>query len=241
MRSTRQWGSVLALVATMTCLAAACGDTSQPGAGDEAVDAGAQGDAGEALADTAGRPSSDDATGDDVAQPSGRDGTAADGSEVGVPGEPCDDDNACTMDEVWGDDGACAADQNIDCDDGDPCTSAGCDPVDGCLFERMEDNAACTDGDPCTIGDHCVDGDCVGSAVECDDGDPCVVHTGCANDTGECLTAPVPDGTVCDDDNKCTSPDACSGGVCTPGGATVCEDGNDCTDDGCTPHARARG
>ena len=41
------------------------------------------------------------------------------------------------------------------------------------------------------------------------------------------------DGTVCSDDNACTSGDHCVGGACQPGAAVVCDDGNACTTDTC--------
>ena len=63
---------------------------------------------------------------------------------------------------------------------------------------------------------------------ECDDGDPCSQDS-CDTASGACLYSP---GTgLCDDDNACTTADACVDGVCkgkaTSG--TPCDDSNTCT------------
>jgi hypothetical protein len=50
---------------------------------------------------------------------------------------------------------------------------------------------------------------------------------------GQCVQAPVTDGTPCDDGRYCTTGDVCQGGVCQAGPARECGDGNACTRDLC--------
>jgi hypothetical protein len=52
-------------------------------------------------------------------------------------GDPCDDDNLCTLGETC-QAGECIPGRAITCDDGDPCTLDGCDPDTGCTFEPTE-------------------------------------------------------------------------------------------------------
>jgi hypothetical protein len=68
------------------------------------------------------------------------------------------------------------------CNDGNPCTTDGCEPTStGGCFVVPNDAASCSDGDACTLGDHCVAGTCVkgSTPLSCDDdqvctGDQCV-------------------------------------------------------------------
>lgn len=113
--------------------------------------------------------------------------------------------------------------------------------------EPMPTPIACNDGQRCTVGDACEDGMCIGTLTECpDDGDICTfeicsgltggcesVRFNCAGpcQTGECdpVTGcvPKPNGSQCDDDNECTSDDACSLGACL---GTAVTDGQPCQD-----------
>src|SRR5207245_2736412 len=104
-------------------------------------------------------------------------------------GAPCDDGNACTVDDHCnGDPGheACTASPLV-CDG--PCLK--CDPVVGCVPKSAR--ATCDDGDACTVGDHCS-----GTANVCLPGRPATCN-------GQCLTgacdhrlgcAPKPAGTA---------------------------------------------
>ena len=70
--------------------------------------------------------------------------------------DPCDDQNACTMNDICSD-GECTG-TSIDCTDDDPCTiNEGCDPEIGCVADPYCED----DGGPCTI-DECdpQTGDC---------------------------------------------------------------------------------
>jgi hypothetical protein len=61
------------------------------------------------------------------------------------------------------------------------------------------------------------------SNADCDDASECTQDVCLA---GECLFAPVADGTACNDLATCTNPDACTAGVCV--GADLCPPGQDC-------------
>jgi hypothetical protein len=121
---------------------------------------------------------------------------------------PCDDNNPCTEDACFGEDGctytpltegecldgdACTIGDHceegvcvgapIDCDDDNPCTDDVCDGLGGCDF--LPNSADCDDSDPCTVADTCKDSVCVGYAVECD----CTVDADCGKfDDGDPCT-----------------------------------------------------
>ncbi|MBI5609953.1 MAG: hypothetical protein HY902_13855, partial [Deltaproteobacteria bacterium] len=118
----------------------------------------------------------------------------------------------------------CAAGPQV-CDDGNPCTTDGCDPVTGCTAVVRD----CADGDPCTI-DACEvgTGECQHQPEDCDDGNACT--TGTCDPGQGCLFA----ATDCADGNLCTADG------CTPGGGCQhstlnCDDGVTCTADSCDP------
>ncbi len=88
----------------------------------------------------------------------------------------------------------CTADPTL-CDDGNPCTTDGCDAAsDACVYS-FADGTACDDGNPCTHGDACSQGVCVGSLdVSCNAGGcPWFRNGACALD-GSCNAwqGPVP-------------------------------------------------
>ncbi len=79
-------------------------------------------------------------------------------------GTPCDDGNACTVNDV--EDGACTciSGSPIVCDDGNPCTLDTCNPLTGCVSIAAPAGTACDDGNPNTINDACDGtGNCVGT------------------------------------------------------------------------------
>ncbi|HDR73579.1 MAG TPA: hypothetical protein ENN85_06680 [Methanoculleus sp.] len=51
-------------------------------------------------------------------------------------GTPCDDGNACTINDVY--DGGVCSGVALDCDDGDPLTDDWCDPAVGCRHSSAE-------------------------------------------------------------------------------------------------------
>ncbi|MBM4345513.1 MAG: hypothetical protein FJ100_19245, partial [Deltaproteobacteria bacterium] len=89
----------------------------------------------------------------------------------------CNDGNACTSGDVCGG-GACkgtAVSPAQLCDDGNPCTTEGCDPKTGCT--KANNSASCDDGNPCTSGDVCAAGACKAGTNTCG----CAADTDCAS------------------------------------------------------------
>ncbi len=115
-----------------------------------------------------------------------------------------------------------------------------CDPMSGaCTTQVASDGTACTDGDSCTQTDSCEAGVCVSSnPVVCAAAGACQVPGTCDPFTGECSTASAPDGTACSTGagTKCSLPDTCVAGTCTPGGGGdrdgdgICDADDDCPD-----------
>ncbi len=182
-------------------------------------------------------------------------------------GAPCDADaSICTLKDVCKA-GVCLPGSDLKCDDENPCTSDGCNPLTGCTHAKNAQG--CSDGNGCTVGDVCTDGGCkAGDLKTCIDGDKCTLD-GCDAKTGSCTfveivgcskkctnaancddnnpcTNDICDSGICknpanaaqcDDGSVCTSGEACSGGACVASGAKSCDDGNPCTDDSCHPKA----
>ena len=95
------------------------------------------------------------------------------------------------------------------CDDENACTSDQCDPDAGCVHEPLT-GTECGDLDVCTLADHCLDGECVGTAIDCADDNPCTVDN--CDPAGGCnYTFNSAD---CDDDDPCTVADECNMGIC---------------------------
>lgn len=125
---------------------------------------------------------------------------------------PCDDHNACTLDDQCVG-GQCKG-KPVSCDDHNPCTKDLCDPVAGCRNEPFV--GPCNDGNACTANDTCTAGKCQGSPVSCNDGNPCTSDS--CHPVAGCQHLPVAG--PCDDGNPCTVDDHCEAGVCvgTPQG-----------------------
>jgi hypothetical protein len=114
------------------------------------------------------------------------DGTCQSANNV----EPCDDSDACTVDDMCAD-GECVPGEAPDCDDSDACTVDSCNPLVGCTNMAMncDDGSFCTD-DSCDPATGCVNTD-----IDCDDGDVCTADScdpaiGCVNTPieGCCVT-----------------------------------------------------
>ncbi len=154
----------------------------------------------------------------------------AGGKCAGLP-NPCDDNDACTVD-------ACKEPQGCvhlaigasSCDDNDVCTSDSCDSKYGCLHGFTAE--PCNDGSACTTGDQCKNGVCSGGPKDCNDNDLCTTDS-CEDGIG-CKHAPSLENTPCSDGNGCTVTDGCKNGNCV-GVSKVCDDGNPCTTDACEP------
>ena len=157
-------------------------------------------------------------------------------------GTPCNDGNACTLDDACHG-GACTAGTPVVCAAADACHEAGvCNPDTGaCSSVTKPDGAACSDGNACTQNDTCQAGSCAaGAPVTCSEGDACHEAGVCDPQTGACVNAPKPDGTACSDGNACTQSDACQAGSCVPGAPVVCTAGDSCHDAGvCDPSTGA--
>lgn len=195
------------------------------------------------------------------------DASAADTVDGGAPpacvaDNACDDLNVCTDDRCV--DGVCqhlansgvCDDQNpcteldrcantlckgtaLLCDDGDPCSSDGCDPALGCTH-APDTGALCDDGNGCTVGDLCVAGACTpGDASGCgcvssddclgfDDGNICNGVVECLD--GQCGIVKPTMNDVCAEESF----GPCFKGVCDPqvGGcaAMMLPDGSACDD-----------
>ena len=146
---------------------------------------------------------------------------------------PCDDGNLCTLGDTCAD-GFCQPGSGFpDCEDGNGCTGATCDPKVGCINDVLL-GWPCDDGDGCTANDVCViPATCVGEPVVCQDDDPCTADS-CVKGSGECIFVVAP-GATCDDGNICTKKDVCQDDGTCAGVAKVCDDLDPCTTDSCEP------
>ena len=103
------------------------------------------------------------------------------------------------------------------------CHKAACNPTLGkCFVALLTDGTACSGAaDLCVEGaGTCTAGQCIGTPKDCDDknvctDDSCDTKAGCVH---------TPKTGPCDDGSKCTTGEACAGGVCA-GGQNVCAGG----------------
>ena len=119
------------------------------------------------------------------------------------------------------------------CDDGNPCTNDACS-VGVCVHSPSRAGTSCADGNACNGAEGCDGaGHCqAGTPVVCTALDQCHTVGVCDTTTGLCSNPAKPNGTACDDANRCTKTDACTAGVCG-GTAYTCDDGLSCTADSC--------
>ena len=100
-----------------------------------------------------------------------------------------------------------------ECNDNNVCTEDAC--TNG-YCTHSNNTGACNDGNSCTLTDTCQAGTCVGSnPVTCSASDQCHVAGVCNPANGTCSNPNAANGTACNDNNACTTSDACSNGVCT--------------------------
>jgi hypothetical protein len=123
----------------------------------------------------------------------------------------CEDKDHCTKETICLS-GECSGGKDVDCEDGNPCTTDSCDSEIGCSFEPTP--APCEDGDPCTSGDGCQDGSCTSGFNIC----PCLSDADCAQ---------FDDGDGCNGTLKCNDESLC---VVDVSSVVICS-GLD--DDGC--------
>ncbi len=163
----------------------------------------------------------------------------------------CDDGLDCTEDSCTQPYAVCAWKLKANtCLIGGVCVAAGAAKAgNGCSVCQPEkatqawslasETTPCTAATACTFNNHCAaDGSCVGDAVVCDDGNPCTSDA-CDPQKG-CTYPPLSVGTSCNDDNACTTADACQLPVgvapfCQGLAIGSCSDSNPCTDDACDP------
>lgn len=158
-------------------------------------------------------------------------------------GASCDDGDLCT-DEASCQSGVCVpVVKEWDCTQFDSqCTVGRCDKALGACAEfARPQGTECDDGKKCTAVDTCLDGTCLGLAVDCSHLDQACVAGVCQELLGECQAVPKQDDLPCSDGDPCTGHDDCESGVCKgdinlcvacdgkqPGDA--CDDGDRCTD-----------
>ena len=136
----------------------------------------------------------------------------------------CDDGDICTtVDHCHL--GECLGGMELACNDGNPCTKDTCAKEAGCQFVPAAGDCP---------GGTCDNGVCVPKCPGgCDDGNPCTGDT-CLGEAG-CVFYNV-DG-PCDDQDPCTTTDACEAGACAGSGELPCNDDNNCTTDSCVSGA----
>lgn len=118
----------------------------------------------------------------------------------------CSDGDTCTSD-VCGPDSNCSNPLNPSaCVDGNPCTDDVCS-ASVCSFPPNND--PCSDGSLCTEGDACSGGGCVaGPPADCVDDDTCTIDS-CIPASG-CQNDPIPGCTDTDGDGKVDTIDECT-------------------------------
>jgi hypothetical protein len=147
----------------------------------------------------------------------------------------CDDGRLCNGTETCNlGTSTCVAGTPPVCNDGNPCTTDGCNDATGCTVTPSAAGTACGDGLFCNGAETCDGaGACVaGAPPVCNDGNPCTTD-GCNDATG-CSTAPVAAGASCADALFCNGAETCDGaGTCVAGTPPSCDDGIACTADSC--------
>ena len=139
----------------------------------------------------------------------------------------CDDGNECTDDLCDKATGACVnlaktgpCDDGNECTDDDSCIAGKCVGVKACPCQVDKDCETYAGDDPCAAKLTCVDSWCEplpGSGYQCPQSGlgPCELNQ-CFGEDGKpvCKIMALPDGTPCDDGNKCTKDDVCQEQEC---------------------------
>lgn len=84
-----------------------------------------------------------------------------------------------------------------------PCR--GCAPDQDTRSYSSLTDISCDDEDACTQEDSCQEGRCEGEPVVCPMPGPCQERISCAASSGDCVTAPKADGTVCEASGICAA------------------------------------
>ncbi|MHB8420846.1 MAG: outer membrane protein assembly factor BamB family protein [Myxococcales bacterium] len=128
-------------------------------------------------------------------------------------GAPCDDGNQCETEESCIG-GVCKGTVRS-CDDQNVCTTDYCLPAQGC--QHLDHSASCQGTDPCQIYYCDPAKGCQSTAAS--DGTPCNAEVECVQASvclsGQCVGAPLPDGTPCiAGADPCAKDATCRSGVC---------------------------
>ncbi len=138
-------------------------------------------------------------------------------------GVACDDGDGCSPKDACSN-GACLPGAVTACDDSNPCTTDGCDKIEGCTHLAGNDGEKC-DGGLCSAGLCVAPPKCL--AVNCMDSNPCTTDA-CINDV--CTHNAVADGATCGAKSDICLGGSCVLNVCEP---ADCDDGSGCTIDSC--------
>lgn len=159
-----------------------------------------------------------------------------------IDGSVCSDGDMCTQTDTC-QQGVCEGDNRVVCAIVDPCAGAGaCDPTTGeCSLGGINEGDSCSDGNPCTTQDRCVSGVCTPRYnVVCPPISQCHTAGTCDPSDGTCSTPIKTNGTVCNDQDKCTIGETCQEGECIPGSEVECTALDQCHDIGtCNPSTGA--
>ena len=160
-----------------------------------------------------------------------------------VTGMDCDDGDSCTYDSCsyYGE---CYHYDITSCSDDDGCCPSGClySQDNDCEAPSCVDNLDCDDGNACTT-EICVDGECAVDTeiLSCIDGDGCCpvgpIWFADSDETQLCSSSADSD-CACNYDSDCVPSDACTDGDCVGGSChynaiTSCIDMDRCCPSGC--------
>ncbi|NMB75296.1 MAG: hypothetical protein GYA21_09215 [Myxococcales bacterium] len=130
-------------------------------------------------------------------------------------GTGCDDGLFCTVRDACTS-GVCTGEAR-ECASLNPCLEGFCDEdKKSCDTRARQEGAACEDGKYCTVNETCQQGQCQGGTPrDCSAAGGACVDGSCDESQQRCVGDPLPDGALCNDEDRCTENDACGGGVCS--------------------------
>jgi hypothetical protein len=141
-----------------------------------------------------------------------------------VIGNPCDDGDLGTRNDICVADGLCQGEpfecQLKECQVSSTPNGTSCDIV------WAAENSICEDGLFCTVDDKCIGGLCSGEPRDCSSFSNQCRDAYCHETLNICGQANKPDGDDCDDDLYCTVGDSCFSGQCV-GEARDCSEEDD--------------
>lgn len=161
----------------------------------------------------------------------------------GLEGPDCSDDNLCTDDICVPFEGCDNVNNEADCDDGEICTTGDACKDGVCQAGELtcgcQDDLDCEqyeDGNMCNGLLYCNETlfppACVvdpATVVNCSTYAPVACNKwSCDPPSGDCITMPLANGTLCDDGNQCTISDNCLVGKCTGTQLPHCGVGKPC-------------